>query len=66
VIGRDEGGGVVYRNDGTPTDPRFILDESLLLPLPALGAPAFADLDGDGRPEMVAGNLSGGVYFFRR
>jgi hypothetical protein len=66
VIGRDEGGGVVYRNVGTRTEPRFELDESLLLPLPPLGSPVFADLNGDGRSELLSGNLSGGVFFFRR
>jgi hypothetical protein len=66
VIGREEGGGVVFRNVGSRTEPRFEQDDSLLLPLPPLGAPAFVDLDGDGRHDIVAGNLSGGLYYFRR
>src|SRR5690606_28938905 len=66
VIGRQEGGSVVYRNDGTRAEPRFVLDESIVLPLPPLGAPFFADLDGDGRPELLSGNLSGGVYYYRQ
>lgn len=66
VVGREEGGGVVFRNDGTRTEPRFGQDDSVLLPLPSLGAPVFADIDGDGRPELLSGNLSGGVFFFRR
>ncbi|HEX6132807.1 MAG TPA: VCBS repeat-containing protein [Longimicrobiales bacterium] len=65
IVGREEGGGVVYRNDGGRTQPRFVEDVSLLLPLPPLGSPFFADLDGDGAPELVSGNLSGGIYFFR-
>jgi hypothetical protein len=65
VVGRDEGGGVVFRNDGTRTMPRFVRDDTLL-PLPPLGSPVFVDLDGDGTHEMVSGNLSGGIYFFRR
>jgi hypothetical protein len=65
VVGRDEGGGVVFRNEGTRTMPRFVRDDTLL-PLPPLGSPVFVDLDGDGTPEMVSGNLSGGIYFFRR
>jgi len=65
VVGRDEGGGVVFRNDGTRTMPRFVRDDTLL-PLPPLGSPVFVDVDGDGTHEMVSGNLSGGVYFFRR
>lgn len=66
VIGRDEGGGVVFRNEGTEAEPRFIEDEGLLLPLPPLGAPVFADLDNDGAMELLAGNLSGGIFYFRR
>jgi hypothetical protein len=66
IIGREEGGSVVYRNDGTRTAPRFVLDNTRRLPLPALGAPVFADLDGDGRVELLTGNLSGGVLYFRR
>ena len=66
VIGREEGGGTVFRNEGTAADPRFVKDETLLLLLPPLGSPVFADLDGDGIAELVSGNLSGGLYFFRR
>lgn len=66
VVGREEGGGVVFRNDGTRADPRFVRDDALLLPLPPLASPIFTDLDGDGRPELLSGNLSGGVYYFRR
>ena len=66
VVGREEGGGVVFRNEGTAAEPRFVEDDSLILPLPPLGSPVFADLDGDGRPELLSGNLSGGVFYFRR
>jgi hypothetical protein len=65
VVGREEGGGVVFRNDGTSAEARFA-EDSTLLPLPPLGSPVFADLDGDGRPELLSGNLSGGVFYFRR
>jgi hypothetical protein len=43
-----------------------VLDEDAALPLPPLGAPAFGDLDGDGRAELLSGNLSGGIYYYRR
>ena len=66
VVGREEGAGVVFRNDGTRAEPRFVEDEGVLLPLPPLGSPVFADLDGDGRPELISGNLSGGIFYFRR
>jgi hypothetical protein len=66
VVGREEGGGVVFRNDGSRAEPRFVRDDGLLLPLPALGSPVFVDLNGDGRPELLSGNLSGGIFYFRR
>ncbi len=66
VIGREEGGSVVYRNTGSAAAPRFEADPALVLPLPHVGAPAFADLDGDGVPELVSGGLSGGLMFWQR
>ncbi|MCI0436919.1 MAG: FG-GAP-like repeat-containing protein [Gemmatimonadetes bacterium] len=66
VIGREEGGGVVYRNTGTAKEPRFQLDPQATLPLPHLGAPAFADLDGDGDPDLISGGLSGGLVYRER
>jgi uncharacterized protein (DUF2141 family) len=34
--------------------------------LPANSAPAFGDLDGDGTPELVVGNRSGGLLYYLR
>lgn len=68
VFGRESSGALVYRNTGTRTAPEFVLDEALSasLPLPFNGVPAFADLDGDGRLELIAGGLSGGLVYYRR
>jgi hypothetical protein len=66
VVGREEGGGVVFRNVGTRSEPRFEQDDTPLIPLPPLGSPAFVDLRGTGVPDIVSGNLSGGLYYFRR
>jgi hypothetical protein len=66
IIGRDEGGSVFYRNEGSRTEPRFVHDESMSLPLPPMASPVFIDLSGDGRLDLVAGNLSGGLFFYRR
>jgi hypothetical protein len=66
ILGREEGGAVLYRNNGTKRDPKFTLDNSYKLDLPSLASPVFVDLDGDARPELITGNHSGGLMFFRR
>lgn len=56
----------VYRNEGTAAEPRFEPDPSLEFELHPYGAPAFADLTGDGVAELVAGGASGGLIYFER
>ena len=69
VVGTESDGIVYYRNDGDPRAPRFVEAES---PFPAAEAlplfvtPEFADLDGDGDPELLTGAAGGGVYYFDR
>ncbi|HSJ65085.1 MAG TPA: VCBS repeat-containing protein, partial [Gemmatimonadaceae bacterium] len=65
VIGREDAGAVVYRNVGSRTEARFELDSTLVVPLHHLGTPAFGDLDGDGRLELIGGGLSGGLVYLR-
>lgn len=66
IIGREEGGAVLYRNQGSKTEPRFELDSAFTLPLHHLGTPAFGDLNGDGRDEIIAGGLSGGLIYLEQ
>ena len=66
VIGREDAGAAVYRNAGSRTEALFELDSTLVVPLHHLGAPAFGDLDGDGRLELIGGGLSGGLVYLRR
>jgi hypothetical protein len=66
LIGREQGGVVLYRNEGTPAAARFVWDTSFTLPLHHMSAPAFGDLDGDGSAEIVAGGLSGGLIYLSR
>jgi len=66
VIGSERGGAVLYRNVGTSTEPRFQEDPEWQVPLHRYSLPAFGDLTGDGRPELLSGGLSGGVQFYRR
>jgi hypothetical protein len=65
VIGREEGGHVVYRNSGSRTTPAFTEGGPLPVPLPRMAAPQFVDLDGDGVLDILAGSVSGGLSFYR-
>mgnify|MGYP001243075152 FL=1 len=66
-LGREEGGVAFYLNIGTAREPRFVPAEPPVpIPLHPHGAPVFADLDADGRPDLIAGTLGGGLLFFRR
>jgi hypothetical protein len=64
VVGREEPGIVAFRNAGTAAEPRFE-PYDFSLPLPAMAAPLFVDLDGDGRLDLLSGGLGGGLVFFR-
>ena len=66
LIGSDDAGVVLYRNIGTPTQPRFERDEAFRLDLPPSTAPMTADLDGDGRLELITGTAGGGALYFTR
>lgn len=60
-----EAGVSVYRNTGTSSQAAFEAPpDSLGLPLRSLAAPAFADLNGDGALDLVAGGDGGGLKFF--
>ena len=64
VVGTAGGALAVFRNVGTPTAPQFQAED----PIPAgrrRTAPALGDLDGDGRPEIVAGTSAGGFLYWR-
>jgi hypothetical protein len=65
IVGREEGGMVVYRNTGTATAPGFVERTDLALPLPPMSSPFLADLDGDGVADLVSGSVSGGVVFWK-
>ena len=66
VVGREEGGAAFYRNAGTRTAPKFVEDTTVTLAsLPPISTPLGVDLDGDGRAEIVAGSVSGGLLFWR-
>lgn len=68
VVGAEEGGLRVFRNLGPGPDgaPRFAPDPDLdlNLPLAPFSTPAFGDLTGNGRPDLVSGSVSGGIVYF--
>lgn len=55
----------VYKNAGTAQSASFeTAPDSLALPLRPLAAPVLADVNGDDRPDLMAGGEGGGVKFF--
>lgn len=58
-----------YRNSGSPGNPEFSLITNDFAGLSALGLraiyPAFGDIDGDGKPEMIIGNENGNLFLFK-
>ncbi len=66
LVGWELTGVVVFRNDGTAREARFVREPWFTLPVSALAAPAVGDLDGDGVPEILVGNVGGGVLYFAR
>lgn len=64
--GLDAGRLHVYENVGGPGAPRFEARERLLLVDSYHYAPAFADLDGDGRDELLLGTWNEDVRHYRR
>ncbi|HUG42071.1 MAG TPA: VCBS repeat-containing protein [Longimicrobiales bacterium] len=66
VIGNEAGELRVWRNQGTHREPRFVAEPGSRLPQLPYAAPAWGDLYGDGSPQLVLGNLGGGLGFYRR
>ncbi|HWA16053.1 MAG TPA: FG-GAP-like repeat-containing protein [Gemmatimonadales bacterium] len=64
VVGNEAGQPLVYRNTGTKQAPKLTL-ESGSADWPAFSAPLFADLDGDGKIDLLMGTASGGLVYYR-
>lgn len=66
LIGSDDAGLILYRNEGTRTAPRLVRDPTFHPDVPPISAPAVGDLDGDGVPEIVVGGIGGGALVLRK
>ena len=65
LVGGEDGVVWLWRNEGSTREPHFVPDPAVHLVLPPLAAPSAADLDGDGRPELVIGGVAGGLLLYR-
>jgi uncharacterized protein (DUF2141 family) len=66
LVGNENGDVKLYRNTGTKTTPAFMLDTSFVLLGSYNAIPTAADMDGDGKPELLLGGSGGGVQLWRR
>ena len=67
LLGREEGGVLLYRREGSRSDsqPVFVPDSTFTLPLPNYSTPSLVDIDGDGHLDVFSGGLSGGLIFLQ-
>lgn len=67
--GTYRGGLSLYKNIGTPTNPKFQFIDRDWGGLSAQNinfmSPTFGDIDGDGKPDMVCGDRTGNLHYFK-
>lgn len=66
LVGTESAGLVLYRNAGSPEQPRFERDSTFDPPVPPLAVPAAGDFDGDGVAELIVGGVGGGAVYLSR
>jgi len=67
VIGKSDGTIVYFENKGNPLVPNFVRNDTLFAGVRTKqnAHPGFADLDGDGRKDLVLGEYDGNFTFFK-
>lgn len=67
IIGDNWGTVKYYRNDGTVNSPAWVRSDSLFAGVEVDQAPhpAFADLDGDARKDMIIGEYNGNFSYYK-
>lgn len=67
LVGTWNKGSLYFRNDGTPSVPDFVLDESNTVTLTrgSNSTPALVDIDADGDLDLFIGESSGDLNFYR-
>ena len=67
TFGKIGGELVFYENTGTPSSPAWQLNNDIMkgIKVPQNSSPAYADLDADGKLDLIIGEYSGNFSFFK-